>query len=390
MSYIIQAKRSAIGKYGKGLLSVPATDIASRVILSITSQFERLRYEADNVILGNVFSYGLGQNPARISSFRAGIPVRVPAFTINDVCGSGLKSVILGDQSIATGESHLVITGGMENMSRCPYILDNYRFGARFGDQQIRDPMIYDGLYCSLIKEHMGMTAEYLATKYKITRQEQDEYAYESHDKALKAIVNKKFADEIVPMEFLSDNVSVTMNVDEQPRQDNSLQKLSKLKAVFKNRGTVTAGNSCPLNDGASVIVLASERYIKRNKVKPLAIIRSQASIGLSPKDMGIGAFHAAIKCLKKVGLSAASVDLWEINEAFSSQCIANIRLLKIDGKRTNVNGGSIALGHPIGATGARILTTLIYELRRKKLRYGVASLCIGGGQGIAVLIESI
>jgi acetyl-CoA C-acetyltransferase len=388
--YILEAKRTCIGKYGGKLASIPAYGLFASVAQSLISRHPNLKKDIDEIIVGNVLSAGLGQNPGRKASFQAGYSCKIPSYTVNKVCGSGLKSVILANQAIGNDDANLIIAGGMENMSGCPYYLDKYRFGARINDQQLRDGMIYDGLFCSLIGEHMGVTAEYIAKKFNISREEQDRFAFRSNLKAIKAIDIGRFNDEICPVSKKEEDDVSVIKEDEQPRRDTSLEKLAKLKPVFKNHGTVTAGNSSTLNDGAAAVLLASESYVNTKKIKPKAIIRSYAYIGLNPKYMGLGSFYAAEKCLKRACMKATDIDLWEINEAFASQSVAVLRLLGIDPKIVNVNGGSIALGHPIGASGARILTTLLYELKKRELTYGLASLCIGGGQGIAVLIENI
>ena len=380
--YIIDAKRTPVGKFGKGLLEFPATELGAIVIKNLLETYSNISGHIDEVILGNVLSAGLGQNPARIAAWKSGIPQNVPAFTVNKVCGSGLKSIMLAAQAIQNGDANLIIAGGMENMSRCPYILENYRFGAKMGHQVIRDAMIYDGLFCSLIGEPMGVTAENIAKKYNISREEQDEYALLSHQKAVRAIKNKKFDEEIVPVDG--------KDTDEQPRENTSFEVLQKLPPVFKASGTVTAGNASSLNDAAATVIVASSQSAKKYNLKPMVKVISFCSISLDPSLMGLGAYYAVKKCLEQTSLKASDIDLWEINEAFASQSIAVIELLGVDPKKVNVNGGAIALGHPIGASGARILTTLLYELKRQSKQYGIASLCIGGGQGVAMLVEKV
>ena len=385
--FIVDAKRTAIGKFGGGLSRIPATTIAAVVLKALINANPKIRKHISEVILGNTLSGGLGQNPARIASYRAGISYKIPAFTVNKVCGSSLRSIISAVHAISNNDAEVIIAGGMENMSGAPYILENYRFGGKMGHKAVKDSMIYDGLFCSLIGEHMGMTAEHIAKKYKISREKQDAYALSSHKKAIAAIERKNFTKEIVSV---VSNKNESFFVDEQPRKDTSLHLLQKLKPAFKKGGTVTAGNAASLNDGAAAVILVSKKFLKKHKLKPIAKILSSASIGLNPKYMGLGTYEAAKKSLKKAGLKPSSIDLWELNEAFASQSIAVLKLLGIDSARVNVNGGALALGHPIGASGARILTTLLYELKRQKRQYGVASLCIGGGQGIAVTIENI
>jgi acetyl-CoA C-acetyltransferase len=383
--YIIAAKRTPIGKYGGNFLSLSAIDLAVVVVKKLLEENPKVQRSIDEVIMGNVLSAGLGQNPARIVAYKSGIPQTVPAFTVNKVCGSSLKSIILATQAILNGDGDVFITGGMENMSRVPFLLDNYRFGVKAGNQITRDTMIYDGLFCSLIGEHMGMTAEHIAQRYRISREKQDVYAFLSHQKALLAIRQKKFQDEIVPV-FEADTIAT----DEQPRTDASITALRKLQTPFKPNGTVTAGNASPLNDAAAAMIIVSGQFVKRHKIKPLAKLVSFASVGVDPKVMGLGAYYAAKKCLAKAKLSVKDIHLWEINESFASQMIAVLDFLQVDPKKVNINGGAIALGHPIGASGARILTTLIYALKKQSKQYGMASLCIGGGQGIAALVEMV
>lgn len=378
---ILEAKRTPVGRFGCGLANVKATELGSKVMGALVDNKSELRNRVDEIILGNVLSAGLGQNPARIAAAKAGFPWKIPAYTVNKVCGSGLKSIIIGTQAIEAGEANLIIAGGMENMSQAPYLLDNYRSGVKFGPQIIRDSLLADGLFCSLIGEHMGMTAENIARRFKISRRQQDQYALKSHQKAVRAIKSGKLATEIVPIG--------EVKIDEGPRQETSLAKLSKLKPVFKENGTVTAGNASSLNDGGAAVLISSATLAEKNKYPILGQIISYASVGLDPKYMGLGSYYAALKSLQKAKLKVSDIDLWEINEAFASQSIAVIRMLGIEDKKVNVNGGAIAYGHPIGSTGARILVSLLYEMKRKKSKYGLASLCIGGGQGVAMLVEN-
>jgi acetyl-CoA C-acetyltransferase len=389
--YIIEAKRTAVGKYGGSLSQLSAIELGIFVVQDLISRYPFLKLHTDEVVVGNVLAAGLGQNPAREVAVKAGISVKTPAFTINQVCGSGLKSVAIGLQLIQSQEAHIVIAGGLENMSRVPYYLDNHRFGCRLGNHQVRDGVIVDGLFCSIVGEHMGVTAENLAKKFHISRESQDQYSVESHKRAIKAINHGLFKDEIVPVQINIQKHLTIFETDEQPRPDCTMEKLQQLKPVFAQNGTVTAGNSCSLNDGASMILLASEQAVKRYHLHPKVVIKEYATVGLKPKYMGLGSYYAARDCLMKSGLTVNDIDLWEINEAFASQMIVVVKLLRINSEKVNINGGAIALGHPIGASGARILTTLVHELvRSKKNKYGVASLCIGGGQGIAALIERI
>jgi len=390
-AYIIDAKRSAIGKYGGALSALSATEITAQVIKNILAANAKIKEKVDEVIIGNVLSAGLGQNPARITAFSAGLSNSTPAYTINKVCGSGLKSICLGSMMIECDQANLILAGGMENMSRAPHLLENYRFGStKLGHHLIKDSMIHDGLHCSLINQHMAITAENLAKKFKITRLEQDNYALNSHSKTLSALDNKKFVDEIQPIKIQKRDSAVFFETDEQPRKNSNIDALTKLPAVFKKNGTITAGNASSLNDAAAMVLLASDKLVKKYRLKPLGVIRGYQSIAINPAFMGLGAYYAANQLLKKMNIRKDSIDLWEINEAFASQTLAVLKLLDIDISKVNVNGGAIALGHPIGASGARILVTLLYEMKRRRTRYGVASLCIGGGQGIAMLIENI
>lgn len=385
--YILEAKRSPIGKFGGGLRDVDATEIGAQVINATVERYEG-KLEINEVVVGNVLGAGLGQNPARTSAMRAGLSDQIPAYTVNKVCGSGLKSVALGYQSILMGDSEVVIAGGIENMSRAPYLLENNRWGVKFGHQKLKDSILSDGIWCSLIDKHMGITAENIAQKYQISRETQDEFSLESHLKAIKAIKNGQFENEIVPIRDPGEN-SVAIKADEQPRGDTSVSVLSKLKPVFQEGGCVTAGNASSLNDGAAMVLLGSEKAINGLEGKPLARIVATASIGTDPSLMGMGSYYAAQKCLILADKKVEDVGLWEINEAFASQSIAVINELIIDPEIVNVNGGAIALGHPIGASGARILVTLLHEMNRRDVRLGMASLCIGGGQGIAILVEA-
>ncbi|OGV94553.1 acetyl-CoA acetyltransferase [Microgenomates group bacterium RIFCSPLOWO2_01_FULL_46_13] len=388
--FIIDAKRSPVGKYGGGLATTEATDLGAKVIIKLIDPFKNFYKEVDEVIVGNVLSAGLGQNPARITAVRAGVDVKVPAMTVNQVCGSGLKSVILGTQAIQNEDADLILAGGIESMSRCPFYLDGYRFGVKFGNQSVRDGMIQDGLFCSLINQHMGMTGEILAKKFKISRESQDKFALKSHQKAVAARENKRFADEMVPISVVDKDTDRVITDDEPPRKDTSLKSLSRLKPAFKKEGTVTAGNASSLSDGAAMVLLRSESFVKNNHIRPMVLVKSYAYVGLAPKYQGLGSYYAAKKCLSKLGVKLSQVDLWEINEAFASQSIAVIDLLEVNPRKVNVNGGAIALGHPLGSTGARILTTLVHEMKKRQVQLGLASVCIGGGQGVAMLVENV
>lgn len=388
--YIVDAKRTPIGKYGGSFVDISATELATVVMKALLKANPVTARHVEEVILGNVLSAGLGQNPARIAAYASGIHQKVPSCTVNKLCGSSLRGIIMGMHSILLNGAQVIIAGGMENMSRCPYILPNYRFGAKMGHQVVQDAMIYDGLFCSLIGEPMGLTAENIARKYNISREEQDIFAFGSHQKALLAIHNNSFSEQIVPVSIMKGKTKLSFSADEQPRKDTSIELLGSLRPGFKKNGTITAGNACPLNDGAAAVILSTTSFIKKHHLHPMAKVLEYAYVGLDPKFMGLGAYYAAKLCLVKSKFKISDIDLWEINEAFASQSIAVQRLLGIDKEIVNVNGGAIALGHPIGASGARILTTLLYELKKRSKRYGMISLCIGGGQGIAMLVENI
>jgi acetyl-CoA C-acetyltransferase len=388
-AYILSACRTPIGSFLKGLSTIPATELGALVIRSAIERAHIDLPHVDEVIMGNVLSAGLGQGPARQASVQAGLPFDVPALSINKVCGSGLKAVILAAQSIMLGEARVLVAGGMENMSRCPYFLEGARQGYRMWDAATIDGMVRDGLWCSLIDEHMGITAENLAMKYGISRLEQDEFSLRSHEKAQYCMENNLFKEEIVPVEVLDKkNQKVLFAKDEHPRSGLTLDKFSDLRPAFKEGGTVTAGNSSGINDGAAAVVVASGEFIKQSGVRPLAGIVSWASSGVDPSVMGIGAATAGRKALHSAGLSIQDIDLFEINEAFASQALAVIRNLEIPESKVNVHGGSIALGHPIGASGARILVSLIHAMIQRDARYGLCALCIGGGMGIAMVVK--
>lgn len=388
--YIVDCKRTPIGKYGGSLVDTPATELATVVIKKLLNSNPKIKRHINEVIMGNAISAGLGQNPARIAAYNSGLHHSIPACTINKVCGSSLRSIIMGIHAISMDNARIIIAGGMESMSRSPYLLDRSRFGAKIGHYMVHDAMIYDGLFCRLIGEPMGITAEHIAKKFRISRKKQDLYALMSHKKAFIALDRGAFLEEIVPVP-VGDSRSITSFIaDEQPRKNTSIEALSKLQPGFLKGGTVTAGNACPLNDGAAAVILSSKEFIKQKQLHPMAKIIGYAYVGLDPKYMGLGAYYAAKESLKRAGLKTTDIDLWEINEAFASQSIAVQELLKIDPNAINVNGGAIALGHPIGASGARILTTLVHEMKKRSSRIGLASLCIGGGQGIAIIIENV
>jgi acetyl-CoA C-acetyltransferase len=344
--------------------------------------------QVDEVIMGNVLQAGQGQNPARQAMVYAGIPKETNAFTINKVCASGLKAIALGAQSIQLGEAEVVIAGGMENMSQVPYAFPQGRWGARMFNQEMVDLMVFDGLYEIFYGYHMGLTAENIAEKYGISRKEQDEFGLLSHQRARAAIKNGIFKEEIVPVVIpQKKGESITFDTDERP-MDTSLEKMAKLPTAFKPGGTVTAGNASGINDAAAAVLLMSKEMAKELKLEPLGKIRSFASAGVDPAYMGLGPIPAVRKVLKKAGVSLKDIGLIELNEAFASQSIACIRELQFDLEKTNVNGSGISLGHPIGCTGARLIVTLLHEMKRRKIELGLATLCIGGGQGMAMVVE--
>ncbi|TZE82806.1 acetyl-CoA C-acetyltransferase [Calorimonas adulescens] len=386
---IVSAARTAIGKFGGSLTSIPAPDLGAAVIKEVLKRADIKPRDVNEVILGNVLQAGLGQNPARQAAIKAGIPVEVPSMTINKVCGSGLKSVILGAQAIMLGDADIVVAGGMENMSRAPYLLNDARWGYRMNDGKLVDEMVYDGLTDVFNQYLMGITAENVAVKYNITREDQDRFALESQQKAERAQKEGRFNEEIVPIEIPQrKGEPIVFKEDEFPRHGTTYEALAKLKPAFKEGGTVTAGNASGINDGAAAVVLMSENKAKSLGLKPLARIRSYSSAAGEPSIMGIVPIYATRKALEKAGLTVDDMDLIEANEAFAAQSVAVARELKFPMDRVNVNGGAIALGHPIGASGCRILVTLLHEMQKRNSRYGLATLCIGGGQACAVVVE--
>lgn len=383
--FIISAVRTAIGSFCKSLSDVPAVELGSIVIKEAIKKAEILPQNVDQVIMGNALQAGLGQNPSRQSALKAGLPVNISAMTVNKVCGSGLKAVDLAFQAIKTQDAEIVVAGGMENMSRAPYIIEKARTGYKLGDGKLIDSMIHDGLWDVFNNYHMGIAGENLAERYSISRQAQDEFAFDSQQKCKKAMLDGKFKDEIVPVIIRE----IIFETDEFPRYDTSIEKLSKLKPVFKENGTITAGNASGINDGAAAVVVASEDAVSRMSLKPMAEIISFGEAGLEPALMGLGPVPATEKALQKTGLSLDEIDLIEINEAFAAQVLAVSKILKLDMKKVNVNGGAIALGHPIGASGARILVTLLHEMKKRSSKYGLATLCIGGGEGVAMIVKN-
>ena len=385
---IVGAARTAIGKFSGALARVPASDLGAIVIRQL---LERSGVKADlisEVILGQVLTAGVGQNAARQAAIKAGLPHMVPAMTINKVCGSGLKAAMLGAQAILNGDSDFVIAGGQESMSMSNHVLPGSRDGLRMGDAKMIDTMVVDGLWDVYNQYHMGVTAENVAKEHVVTREEQDEFAVRSQNKAEAAQKAGRFNDEIVPYEVPSRKGPVVFSADEFPRHGATLEGMKDLKPAFDKNGTVTAANASGINDGAAVVILASARKAKELGLKPLARIKSFASAGVDPKYMGMGPVPASRRCLARAGWTPQELDLMEINEAFAAQAIAVNRQMGWDTGKVNVNGGAIALGHPIGASGCRILVTLLHEMQKRDARKGLASLCIGGGMGVALAVE--
>ncbi|WP_339254866.1 acetyl-CoA C-acetyltransferase [Sporosarcina sp. FSL W8-0480] len=386
---IVSAVRTAIGSFLGSLKDVSATELGGIVIKEALSRSGIKAEEVDEVIMGNVLQSGLGQNPARQAAIKAGLPETVPAMTINKVCGSGLKAVHLARQAIIAGDADIVVAGGMENMSQAPFLLKNARDGFKMGDQKVIDSMISDGLWCAFNDYHMGITAENLCDRYSLTREEQDAFSAASQEKAAAAIESGKFKEEIVPVEIPQrKGEPVIFDTDEYVKDGTTIEKLTKLRPAFKKDGSVTAGNASGINDGAAAFVIMSKQKAEELGVEPLAIIKANANAGVDPAVMGIGPVQAVRNVLEKSGLELADIDLIEANEAFAAQSLAVDRELQFDKKKLNVNGGAIALGHPIGASGARILVTLLHEMKRREAKTGLATLCIGGGQGVATIVQ--
>jgi acetyl-CoA C-acetyltransferase len=387
---ILSAVRTPIGKFMGGLAPLTAPELGAKAIAEAVRRAGIEPNLVDEAIMGNVVQAGLGQNPARQAALRGGLDPRVAAMTINKVCGSGLKAVALASQAVQLGESEVVVAGGMESMSNCPYLLKGARSGFRLGNQEILDSMITDGLWDVYENYHMGVTGELVAEKYGITRQEQDQFALESHRKAVRAIKSCFFGAQIVPVEIpQKKGEPVIIKTDESPREDTSLEALGKLKPAFKKDGTVTAGNAPGTNDGAAAVIVTSEKNAARMGKSPMARIVAQAVSGVEPKWVMMAPVDAIEKLLKKTGWDRdKDVDLVELNEAFAVAAIAVTRVLKLNPEKVNVNGGAVALGHPIGASGARVLVTLLFEMQRRNLKRGIAALCLGGGNAVALAIE--
>lgn len=383
---IVSAVRTAVGTLGGVFADVPATELGAT---AVREALRRANVEdVDEVFMGNVLQAGLGQNTARQSSINAGLPDSVPATTVNKVCGSGLETVVLAAQAIRAGDADCIVAGGMENMSRAPYLMDRARFGYRLGDATLVDEMIRDGLWCAFDDCHMGTTAENIAREYEVSREDQDVFAAASQQKAEAAIANGRFRDEIVPVAVKRKKEEVLIDTDEHPRAGTTVETLAVLRPAFAKDGSVTAGNASGINDGAAAVVVMSGARAERESAQPLARIRSYSSAGVPPRIMGMGPVPAVKLALQKAGLELKDIELFELNEAFAAQSCAVGRELAIPDERLNVNGGAIALGHPIGASGTRVLVTLLHEMIKRDVHLGLAALCIGGGQGIAMVVE--
>jgi acetyl-CoA C-acetyltransferase len=387
---ILSAVRTPMGKFMGGLSSLTAPELGAKVVAEAVRRAGIEPQQVDECIMGNVVQAGIGQNPARQAALKGGLDVRVAAMTINKVCGSGLKSVGLAAQAVMTGESEIVVAGGMESMSNCPYLLTQARTGYRLGNGELIDSMVHDGLWEVYENYHMGITAELVAEKYNISRQEQDQFALESHQKAVRAMKSCFFESQIIPVEVpQKKGAPIVISKDETPREDSTLEILAKLRPAFKKDGTVTAGNAPGTNDGAAALVVTSQRNAERMARTPMARVVAQAVGGVEPEWVMMAPVEAVEKLLKKTGWDREKdVDLIELNEAFAVQAIAVTRVLKLNPEKVNVNGGAVALGHPIGASGARILVTLLYELHRRNLKRGIAALCLGGGNAVALAVE--
>ena len=388
-AYIVSACRTAIGSFGGSLKDISAAKLGEIVVKEAIKRSGIILEDIDEVILGNVLGAGQGQNIARQAAIGAGLSVSIPSYVVNKVCASGLKSIALAAQSIMLGEADCIVAGGTENMSQAPYLLKQHRWGERMGDGTVEDYMVKDGLWDIFNDYHMGITAENIAEKYGITRQQQDEFAASSQVKAATAQKEGRFNKEIVPVEIPQKKKDpIVFENDEYIRAETTFEKLSGLRPAFKKDGTVTAGNASGINDGAAAVMIVSERYLKNKDLIPMAKILSSAAAGVDPALMGTGPIPASLNALKKANIPKDQLGLIEANEAFAAQSISVLKELALDSSIVNVNGGAIALGHPIGASGARILVTLLFEMHRRNIMHGLATLCIGGGMGMALIVE--
>jgi acetyl-CoA C-acetyltransferase len=387
---IVSAVRTPVGTMGGAFVDVPAPRLGAIAVEEAIRRAGIDGADVEEVLMGNVLQAGLGQNPARQASLGAGLDTSIPTMTINKVCGSGLKTVALAAQAIRAGDASLLVAGGMENMSRAPYLIENARYGYRLGNGELVDVMIRDGLWCAFDNCHMGVTAENVAAEYEVSREDQDAFAAESQRKAGEALKSGRFKDEIVPVPVQRKKETVLVDTDEHPRPDSNADVLAKLRPAFDKNGTVTAGNASGINDGAGAVVVMSASRAKAEGRTPLARIRAYASAGVEPRVMGMGPVPAARKAMSKAGVEVKDIGLFELNEAFAAQSVAVGRELAVPDDRLNVNGGAIAIGHPIGASGTRILVTLLHEMLKRDTEIGLAGMCIGGGQGIAMVIERV
>lgn len=388
--FIISGARTPIGKFQGTLANIPAPDLGALAICEAVKRSSIAPESIEEVFMGNVVGAGLGQAPARQAALKAGLKDTISATQVGKVCGSGLKAAMLASSMIRAGDADVLVAGGMENMNRAPYLLPNARFGYRLGNSELQDAVIRDGLWCAFEDWHMGRAAEFIARECGITREMQDKFSLKSHQKAIAATQNGKFKNEIVPVPIPSKKGTMMFDTDETPRADSSLDVLAKLKPAFEESGSVTAGNAPPLSDGAAAVVLVGEEVIVRESLKPLARVVAYAQAGIDPKHIFWAPIDAIRKLMEKANWKLSDVDLFEINEAFASQILADGKELGLDWSRVNVNGGAVALGHPIGASGARILVTLMYALKDRGLKRGVASLCLGGGEAVAMAVESV
>jgi acetyl-CoA C-acetyltransferase len=389
--YLVSAARTPIGKFGGGLSTVPATELGATAIRAAVERSGIAPERIDEVIMGQVIQAGAGQAPARQAALKAGLPEGVSATTINKVCGSGLKAVMLGAASIRAGDAGAMVAGGMENMNLGPHLLPGARAGYRLGNATLVDSTVHDGLWCATCDVHMGVHAERVAAKHEVSREAQDEFALRSHQRALSAIEEGRFSDEIVAVQVDGKKGPITVDTDENPRPDTSIEALARLKPAFQpDGGSVTAGNAPGITDGAAALVIASEAVVDADGLQPMARITGYAQADVAPEWLFEAPIHGVKRLIERVGGSLDDYDLIEINEAFAAQVLADGNALGFDWDRVNVNGGAIALGHPIGASGARVLTTLLYELRRRGGRRGLATLCLGGGGAVAMAVESV
>lgn len=389
-AFILSAARTPIGKYLGGLSELPAPQLGALAVSEVLKRAKAPVERVDEVIIGNVLQAGLGQNPARQAALKAGLPDTIAAYTVNKVCGSGLKAVMLAAQAIRAGDADLIVAGGIESMSRAPYLLFNARQGWKYGDQKAVDAMIHDGLWCAFENWHMAEAAEHIASKCAVTRADQDRFAVQSHQRAVAAWEKGAFNAEVVPVTVGAGAKAKTISKDEGMRPDTTTEALAKLKASFREGGSVTAGNASMLSDGAAAVVVGTLKVAETLGAKPLARIVAYATSGVAPKDIFIAPVHAVRMVVDKAGLALKDIDLFELNEAFAAQMLACGKDLKLDESKVNVNGGAIALGHPIGASGTRALVTLLHALEQRGLRRGLASLCLGGGNAVAMVVERV